>query len=219
MKYTIPSKITESVICDSIDDHLDKVIQRNQWGFRKGFLTNSILLHITEMWKRNLDKGNVFGTVLIDFKKAFDSVDHSILSSKMDACGLHGKLKDWIQSYLVDRKRFVVIKGKRSGLQIVPYDVPQGSLLRPKLFLIFVNDLPDCLSNGEIHLYSDDTTAIVIGKNEDEVVTLLNIIFSEISTWCSTNNLKIHPTKCKVMLISRKRFTGPLKPVKWETNV
>ena len=120
-------------------------------------------------------------TVLIDLKKAFDSVDHSILSSKMDACGLHGKLKDWIQSYLVDRKRFVVIKGKRSGLQIVPYDVPQGSLLRPKLFLIFVNDLPDCLSNGEIHLYSDDTTAIVIGKNEDEVVTLLNIIFSEIS--------------------------------------
>ena len=181
MKYTIPSKITESVICDGIDDHLDKVIQRNQWGFRKGFLTNSLLLHITEMWKRNLDKGNVVGTVLVDFKKVFDSVDHSILSSKMDACGLHGKLKDWIQSYLVDRKRFVVIKGKRSGLQIVPYDVPQGSLLRPKLFLIFVNDLPDCLSNGEIHLYSDDTTAIVIGKNEDEVVTLLNIIFSEIS--------------------------------------
>ena len=66
-----------------------------------------------------------------------------------------------------------------------------------------------------IHLYTDDTTAFVIGKNEDEVVTLLNIIFSEISKWCSINSLKIHPTKCKVMLISRKSFTGPLKPVKW----
>ena len=94
------------------------------------------------MWKRNLNKGNVIGTVLIDFKKAFDSVDHSILSNKMDACGLHGKLKDWIQSYLLDRKQFVIVNGKRPGLQIVP-------LLGPKLFSIFVDDLPDCISNGE----------------------------------------------------------------------
>ena len=99
----------------------------------------------------------------------------------MNACGLHGKLKDWIQSYLVDREQFVVVNGKRSGLQLVLYGVPQGSLLGPKLFLIFVNDLPDCISNGEIHLYANDTTAFVIGKNEDEVVTLLNIMFSEIS--------------------------------------
>ena len=63
----------------------------------------------------------------------------------------------------------------------MPYGVPRGSLLGPKLFLIFVNDLPDCISNGEIHLYADDATAFAIGKNEDEVVTLLNIIFSEIS--------------------------------------
>ena len=74
----IPSKMTESVICDSINDHLDKVIQRNQWGFRKGFSTNSLLLYITKMWKRNLDKRNVVCTVLIDFRKAFDSMDHSI---------------------------------------------------------------------------------------------------------------------------------------------
>ena len=66
-----------------------------------------------------------------------------------------------------------------------------------------------------IHLYADDTIAFVIGKNEDEVVTLLNIVFSEISKWCNTNNLTIHPTKCKVIIISRKSFTGPLKPVKW----
>ena len=101
------------------------------------------------MWKRNLNKGNVIGTVLIDFRKAFDSVDHSILSNKMDACGLHGKLKDWIQSYLLDRKQFVIVNGKGPGLQIVPYGVPQGSLLAPKLFSIFVDDLPDCISNGE----------------------------------------------------------------------
>ena len=63
----------------------------------------------------------------------------------------------------------------------MPYGVPQGSLLGPKLFPILVNDLPDCISNGEIHLYADDTTAFVIGKNEDEVVPLLNIILTEIS--------------------------------------
>ena len=117
--------------------------------WKLGPVKSSLLLYITEMWKRNLNKGNVIGTVLIDFKKAFDSVDHSILSNKMDACGLHGKLKDWIQSYLLDRKQFVIVNGKRPGLQIVPYAVPQGSLLGPKLFSIFVDDLPDCISNGE----------------------------------------------------------------------
>ena len=91
---------------------------------------------------------------------------------------------------------FEVVDGKRSGLQIVPYGVPQGSLLGSKLFSIFVNDLTECISNGEIHLYDDDTTAFIIRKNEDEVVTLLDIIFSEISKWCSINNLTIHPTKC-----------------------
>ena len=70
--------MTESVICDGIDDQLDKVIQRNQWGFRKGFSTNSLLLYITKMWKRNLDKRHVVCTVLIDFRKAFESMDHSI---------------------------------------------------------------------------------------------------------------------------------------------
>ena len=117
--------------------------------WKLGPVKSSLLLYITEMWKRNLNKGNVIGTVLIDFKKAFDSVDHSILSNKMDACGLHGKLKDWIQSYLLDRKQFVIVNGKGPGLQIVPYGVPQGSLLGPKLFSIFVDDLPDFISNGE----------------------------------------------------------------------
>ena len=110
--------------------------------WKLGPVKSSPSLYITEMWKRNLNKENVIGTVLIDFRKAFDSVDDSILSYKMDACGLHGKLKDWIQSYLLDRKQFVIVNGKRPGLQIVP-------LLGPKLFSIFVDDLPDCISNGE----------------------------------------------------------------------
>ena len=119
-------------------------------------------------------------------------------------------------TFIVDRKQFVLVNGKRSGLQChsalwCPTGIPLGTKaifdLRRWLAWLYIK--------WWIHLYTDDTTAFVIGKNEDEVVTLLNIIFSEISKWCSINSLKIHPTKCKVMLISRKSFTGPLKPVKW----
>ena len=135
---SIPSKVTESIICDNIDEHLNTVIHENQWGYRKGISTNSLLLYITELWKMNLDKKNVIGAIFIDFRKAFDSVDHTILNYKMDASGLYGNLKKWLQSYLTNRQQFVEINGKKSGLHIVPYGVPQGSLLGPRLFSIYV---------------------------------------------------------------------------------
>ena len=84
---SIPSKITESVACETLDKHLENVIQENQWGYRKGLFTKSLLLYLTETWKANIDKEKVVGVIFINFCKAFDCVDHEILGFKMQGCG------------------------------------------------------------------------------------------------------------------------------------
>ena len=89
---SIPSKTTEGVICETLDKHLEKTIQKNQWGFRKGLSTESLLLYLTETWKYYIEKGKVIGAIFIDFKKAFDSVDHKALENKLRACGIESNM-------------------------------------------------------------------------------------------------------------------------------
>ena len=89
---SILSKITEGVICETLDKHLEKTIQKNQWGFRKGFSAESLLLYLTETWKHYSEKGKVIGAIYINFKKAFNSVDHKVLENKLRACGIEGNM-------------------------------------------------------------------------------------------------------------------------------
>ena len=100
----MPSKITESVICDNIDNDLSNVLQKNQWGYRKGVSTESLLLYLTETWKINIDNGNVVGVIFTDFREAFESVCHEVLFYKMQACGFYGNVLQWLVSYLKNRK-------------------------------------------------------------------------------------------------------------------
>lgn len=98
----------------------------------------------------------------------------------------------------------------------VKYGVPQGSLLGPRLFSIYVNDFPDCITQGELHLYADDTTAFVIGGNPVDVIIKLNRFFKEICTFCRLNKLTLHSGKSEVMIMQPDQFVGSLLPVKWE---
>ena len=216
---SIPSKITESIICDTIDPHLNEVLQKNQWGYRKGLSSESLLLYLTETWKQKMDEGKVVGAIFIDFRKAFDSVSHDILYYKMHACGLSGKLLCWLKSYLLSRWQFVDLNGFKSPLLEVKYGVPQGSLLGPRLFSIYVNDFSESISKGELHLYADDTTAFVIGNSTDEVVVKLNLLFEEIHTWCQHYKLTLHTGKTEVMILQKNAFVGPLPPIKCGGNL
>ena len=210
----IPSKITESVACETLKKHLENVIQENQWGYRKGLSTESLLLYLTETWKANIDKGKVVGVIFTDFRKAFDCVDHEILGFKMQGCGISGNLLVWLKDYLNNRKHYVEINGKKSKLLIVEYGVPQGSLFGCRLFSIYVNDLASSITMGEMHLYADDTTAYVIGNSVEDVIELLNILFGEITERCSQNKMTLHPDKSEVIIIRKNTFIGPLLPVR-----
>ena len=187
--------------------------RHSQWGYRRGLSSESLLLYLTETWNHHIDQGKVIGAIFIDFRKAFDSVCPAILSHKLQACGISGNLFQWLNSYLSDRHQFVELNGVKSPALEVKYGVPQGSLLGPRLFSIYVNDFPDCITQGELHLYADDTTAFVVGDNPDDVTIKLNCLFKEICTFCTLNKLTLHSGKSEVMIIQRDQFVGPLLPV------
>lgn len=216
---SIPGKILEAVVCNSIDDHLQphNLLTRNQWGFRKNRSTEGLLLHMTETWKSALDQGLVVGVLFADFRKAFDSVNRSILLEKLKATGISGSLFFWLANYLSNRNRFVQISGEKSALQPVKYGVSQGSILGPRLLS---NDLrmPESISYGDLYMFADDTTVYTIGRDSDMIISSLQCILSQLHIWYTANRLIAHESKTEAMIISRSVFIGPLPALRYGTK-
>ena len=140
----------------------------------------------------------------IDFKKAFDSVSHDILETKLNRdFGITGTLLDWLKSYLHGRQQFTVLNGVKSERSQVSFSIPQGLVLGPTLFTLFTNDLPASVSSGSPNLYADNTTAYCIGESIDIAIAQLNKTLADVYTWCLTNRLTPHPGKSEVMLLSK----------------
>ena len=203
-------------MCNSIDDHLQShnLLSRNQWVFRKNRSTEGLFLHMTETWKSALDQGLVVGVLFVDFRKAFDSVNHSILLEKLKGTEISGSLVFWLANYLSNRNQFVQISGKKSALQPVKYGVPQGCIL----FSIYVNDLPESISYGDLHMFADDTTVFAIGRDSDMIISSLQCIVSQLHIWCTANRPIAHESKTEAMIISRSVFIGPLPAFRYGTK-
>ena len=157
---SISSNLSEHQVCFIIDEFLNESSLKSpsQWGFTKGLSAEGMLLTMTDRWKMDLDKGMSVGAIFVDFRKVFDSISHNILSLKLQAVGLSGDLHEWLMHYLKDRYQCTVVNGCASDLDLVQYGVPQGSLLGPRLYTIYVNDLPDAITLGDVLMYADDTT-------------------------------------------------------------
>ena len=152
--------------------------------------------------------------MFINFQKAFDTVSHPILSCKLQAIGISGSVHEWIMCYLTNQSQYTVVNGCKSSPGYIHYGIPQGSLLGPRLYSIFVNDLPDCVGDiGDVYLYADDTTLSFIGESVDEVFAAFNIIVDNVLQWSKNNQLTIHPIKTEAMLIRKSPFIGPLPPL------
>ena len=214
---SIPAKLLESQVCNIIDEHLhgNTLLNKNQWGFTKGLSTESMLVAMTEKWRYAMDNGSVVGAIFIDFQKAFDTVSHTLISTKLHSVGISGLLHQFLINYLTYRRQFTTVNGERSPTLPLEYGVPQGSLLGPRLYTIYVNDLPEYVTAGEIFIYADDTTVYCTGKDVGTVISSLNTIMEQILSWSSSNLLTIHPIKTEAMILSRSRFIGPLPPVRF----
>ena len=217
---TLNNKILESIVCDSIDKHLKdhSLLHENQWGFKKGQSTETMLLFLTETWKIAIDNGSSVGVIFVDFRKAFDTINHDILEYKMIASGISGNLHNWIMNYLTGCKQYVEINSQKLELLIIEIGVPQRSLLGPQLFAIYVNNLPNSSPIGYIHMFADDTTIYYIGNGVEDDIKGLNLILEDFYIWCKKNRLAVHTGKTEVMIITKHPFTGPLQPVVFAGN-
>ena len=183
----VVAKILEKVVFNQLYAFLNdnNIINVNQSGFRPRHSTLSTLLKVTEDWLNSMDKGEMTGMVTIDLQKAFDTVDHSILLDKLRLNGLDQHACEWFQNYLSDRVQCTVVNGVESSPQRIKCGVPQGSNLGPLLFMIYINDLPNCLNNCDVSLYADDTCIYYSSKTPVDIEYNLNDDLSHISHWLS----------------------------------
>ena len=156
-------------------------------------------------WSKALDKGGQVDVVFIDFAKAFDLVNHSLLLNKVYNYGIRGSLLDWCRDYLTNRLQTVVVKGEVSDWLTVTSCVLQGSLLGPLFFIIYINDLPGVISgDSSFALYADDSKLYRV-VNSPEDITPFQGDLDKISDWCKENKMKVKVKKCKIMRITRKK--------------
>lgn len=196
------SKVIEKCIVRRLNKYLSKfnTLSKHQFGFRAGHSTNLALLSFTDKIKYAIDSGNYAGALFIDLTKAFDSIIHSILFHKLTAIGVVGPALSLIQSYLSDRRQAVCVSQNLSNFKTTNKGVPQGSILGPLLFLIYINDLPNCVYNSEPFLYADDTTILATDKCLHSLTEKLTSDINNILLWCRQNCLHINASKTKFMI-------------------
>ena len=194
-------------------DFLDSnnILTSFQHGFRQGRSCETQLLTTLKDFSQTLNTSDQTDAVLLDFSKAFDKVDHKILLAKIDSIGIQGPLHNWMSSFLTDRLQYVTVDGSTSNPCKVLSGVPQGTVLGPLFFLIYINDIQDNLSPGTtIRLFADDSLLYRVIKSIKDTLILQKDL-EQLQKWEKANKMEFHPNKCQILRISNKR--EPIKAI------
>ena len=204
---SIICKVLESLIRDHIMEYLctNNLINKRQYGFMKGRSTSLQLLHMLDRWTKFLESGGQVDAIYTDFEKAFDKVPHRRLIKKLQAIGIELGLIKWISAFLTNRKHCVRVNGISSDWMDVISGIPQGTILGPLLFLIYINDLPNiCTDETDLYLFADDAKLFKFVKSASDQ-TLLQNKFCDFESWSRKWLLKLNVKKCKVISFCRTK--------------
>ena len=171
------NKLLEKLMFNRIYNFLEKnnIIYKLQFGFRKKHSTNHALTDVTENIRKALGNGKLACGIFIDLQKAFDTVNHNILINKLNHYGIRGVANNWYKSYLTNRTQYVSIQGHDSETEQIKHGVPQGSVLGPLLFLLYINDLHAAIKYGIVYHFADDTNLLNINSSPKQLQKHLNI--------------------------------------------
>lgn len=213
-------KLLEIIVKNQLIEYIEenKLLSPYQAGFRKNNSCETALQNVLACWKTALQEGMVVGALFLDLRRAFETISRPLLIKKLEKLGIRGTAIEWIRSYLSARTQKTKYIKEESRLKETTVGVPQGTVMGPDLFIIFINDIVKSITKCNIQLFADDTLLYVMGKDINDLVKTLNEEMKNLVKWLNLNNLKLNIDKTKFMIIKTKRqeHIPPQDPIKIE---
>ena len=200
------SKIFERTLAEQLTTFFHDIFDPMLSAFRGGYSCQSTLMALTEEWRAALDKNEHVAAVLMDLSKAFDCLPHKLILEKLRAYGVTNSAVNLLSSYMLDRKQYVQLGGFTSTLLNISKGVPQGSILGPIIFNIFINDIFYFLNKTKLYNYADDNTLSYSHPDFNILMETLGKESMDLVEWFSINRMKANPDKFQALAVGKKTF-------------